>query len=252
MNVVALSWSLLAAVSGLVLLAVTVSLVTHLGITSDQVVAAGRAVLQLGAVSLVIVVAMRHVVTSLLLCLLMFAVAVYTTATRTGTRGTFGWVCVALLAGVLPVTLIMFGSGTVPFNGPGIIPTVGIIIGNMMTAHTLLGRRAFTAVRDGRGEFEAALSLGLSRRDAFGIVIDRVLAEALIPNLDQTKTVGLVTLPGAFVGVLLGGGSPLQAGAAQVLVLCGIMAGQACVVAATAELIRRGHDLPADLRTLPA
>jgi len=33
-------------------------------------------------------------------------------------------------------------------------------------------------------------------------------ALALVPGLDQTRTVGLVTLPGAFVGVLLAGASP--------------------------------------------
>ena len=52
------------------------------------------------------------------------------------------------------------------------------------------------------------------------------MPEALIPGLDQVRTAGVVTLPGAFIGVLLGGGSPAQAAAAQVLVLMGIMAAQ--------------------------
>ena len=41
---------------------------------------------------------------------------------------------------------------------------------------------------------------------------------------DQTRTVGLVTLPGAFVGVLIGSGNPVQPGAAQFLVLIGLLA----------------------------
>ena len=36
----------------------------------------------------------------------------------------------------------------------------------------------------------------------------------------------MVTLPGAFIGVMLGGGTPVQAATAQVLVLFGIMAAQ--------------------------
>jgi ABC-type iron transport system FetAB permease component len=36
--------------------------------------------------------------------------------------------------------------------------------------------------------------------------------QALVPALDRTRTVGLVTLPGAFVDVQLGGGSAVQAG----------------------------------------
>jgi len=56
-----------------------------------------------------------------------------------------------------------------------------------------------------------------------------------------------VTLPGAFVGVLLGGGSALQAGAAQALVLIGILAGQAVTVIVAHELIKGAKLLPEDL-----
>ena len=49
-----------------------------------------------------------------------------------------------------------------------------------------------------------------------------------------------MTLPGAFVGVLLGGGSPLEAGAAQLLVLVGLLAAQTLAVWTVTELIARG------------
>ena len=42
------------------------------------------------------------------------------------------------------------------------------------------------------------------------------------------------------VGVLLGGGSPLQAGAAQLLVLIGLLAAQVLAVWGVTELIARG------------
>ena len=47
--------------------------------------------------------------------------------------------------------------------------------------------------------------MGLSRREAVSLVARPAAALALVPGLDQTRTVGLVTLPGAFVGVLLAG-----------------------------------------------
>jgi putative ABC transport system permease protein len=62
----------------------------------------------------------------------------------------------------------------------------------------------------------------------------------MFPALDQTRSVGLVTLPGAFVGVLLGGGSPVQAGAAQVLVLIGLLAVETVAVLAAVELVAQG------------
>jgi putative ABC transport system permease protein len=71
-------------------------------------------------------------------------------------------------------------------------------------------------------------------------MIGPTAADALLPNLDQTRTVGLVTLPGAFVGVLLSTGSAIQAGAVQNLILLSILLSQTCAVAVTLELIARG------------
>jgi len=48
----------------------------------------------------------------------------------------------------------------------------------------------------------------------------------LTPVLDQSRTVGLVTLPGAFIGVLLGGGSAIEAGTAQLLAVVGLLAAE--------------------------
>jgi putative ABC transport system permease protein len=58
----------------------------------------------------------------------------------------------------------------------------------------------------------------------------------------------LVTLPGAFVGVLLGGGTPIQAGAAQVLVLLGLLAAETVTVIVAYQLMRVSRLLPPDLR----
>jgi putative ABC transport system permease protein len=49
-----------------------------------------------------------------------------------------------------------------------------------------------------------------------------------------------VTLPGAFVGMLLGGASPLQAAAVQLVVLVALLLVQAIAVLVTVELVARG------------
>jgi putative ABC transport system permease protein len=70
-------------------------------------------------------------------------------------------------------------------------------------------------------------------------IIGQSAIHALLPNLDSTRTVGLVTLPGAFVGVLLSTGSATQAGAVQMLILIAVLRSQTCGVAATIELVAR-------------
>ena len=61
---------------------------------------------------------------------------------------------------------------------------------------------------------------------------------------------GLVTLPGAFVGVLLGGGTALEAGATQVLVLIGLLATQAITAASLLRLIAHGRVVRTDLTSI--
>jgi putative ABC transport system permease protein len=128
----------------------------------------------------------------------------------------------------------------VPLTGIALVPVGGIVLGGAMTATSLAGRRALDELTARRGEFEAALALGLRDRDAALLVARPSAAEASTPALDQTRTVGLVTLPGAFVGVLLGSGDPVQAAAAQVLVLIGLLTAEGVAVVVVLELGRQG------------
>lgn len=231
----------------LLLLALAGSWWGQLKVERDVGVAALRAVVQLALVSLIITAVVGHVGWSMVFAVFMFAVAVFTTSRRVGAPRAWPWAALAMACGVVPVLVTIFLSGAVPFNGPSVVPMAGIIIGGVMTGHSLTGRKVFGALRDEHGLYEAGLSIGLTRAQSISEVGSRHLPEALVPALDQTRTVGLVTLPGAFVGVLLGGGSPLQAGAAQVLVLVGLLAAQTITIAVARRLIQGGRLLPPDL-----
>ena len=241
-------WRLAVVLVLLVALAVVASVVGRLDVERTQVVAAVRAVAQLGVVSLVIAAALASVWWSLAFVLLMFTVASVTSTGRIGTpRNQLPWVAFAIACGAVPVLALVFASGVVPFNGPGIIPIAGIVVGNMMTAATLTGRRAYDEIASKFGSYEAGLALGMTSPEAAFEVVQPTAKEALTPGLDQTRTVGLVTLPGAFIGVLLGGGTPLEAGAAQILVLVGLMAGQAVTSAVLLRLVAAGRVVRRDL-----
>jgi putative ABC transport system permease protein len=101
------------------------------------------------------------------------------------------------------------------------------VVGGTMTAATLTGRRLLDGLRRRRDEVEAWLSLGATPRQAVVAIARDAAAEALVPALDQTRTVGLVTLPGAFVGALLGGASAIGAARFQVVVLVGLLCAEA-------------------------
>ena len=217
--------------------AAVVAMLARLRISRAIVVASVRALAQLGAVSLLIVAVLRSWGLTAIFVASMLTIAAFTSGQRVGRRTPA--VALPILGGTLPVLGLILLTGTVPATPIAVVPIAGILIGGAMTATSLAGRRALETLRTRRGEYEAALALGLTDREAALELCRPSAAEALVPALDQTRTVGLVTLPGAFVGVLLGGASPIAAGAAQLLVLIGLLAVETIAAVLTVELVAR-------------
>ncbi|MGO4247930.1 ABC transporter permease [Paenarthrobacter sp. RAF54_2] len=184
-----------------------------------------RGTLQLAAISVILSGVISSPAFVALALLIMFAVAAATAARRVG----WSWKNLGLVGGSMglgiAVTLsIIFATGAVELTPRYALAIGGIIIGNAMTTATLAGRRFSEAVTDHWEEVEGWLALGATPRRSTLELARRAVYSALIPSIDQTKTTGLVTLPGAFVGAIFGGVSPLEAGRFQIVVLAGIMA----------------------------
>jgi len=252
MNTVTLGWPLAALMAILAAAAAATTELAGLGRGRDIVIAAVRAAVQLAVVSLVIGFVLRSIGWTAAFLALMVVVAAGTSAHRiTGSlRPRSWWTAAPILAGIVPTMAAILLSTVMPLEPVAILPTAGILIGGAMTATSLAGRRLTEELTMQRGSYEAALSIGLSRRDGVTLVARSSAALALVPGLDQTRTVGLVTLPGAFVGVLLAGASPVQAGAVQLLVLVSLLLVQAIAVTGTVELVSAGL-LPVAGRPLP-
>lgn len=231
----------------LTLVAAVVVTFGKLGHGRQVMVAAVRAAIQLGAVSLLIVGIAVSLWATAAFVVLMCAVAAGTSGRRVTGGGRGWWAGAPIVVGSMAVV-----AGLVPMRGIAIIPVAGILIGGAMTATSLAGRRALDELTSRRGEVEAGLALGLLPRDAVLLVCRPAAGQALVPALDQTRTVGLVTLPGAFVGVLLGGASPLAAGVTQLVVLVGLLAVEAVAVVLTVELVARSRLQPATPKPRPS
>lgn len=214
-----------------------------LGLGRDMLVVSGRAAVQLTAVSLLIAGVLRSGGLTAAFIAGMVVIAVATAGRRiTGSlRGSGWWTALPITAGVGPVLGLLLASTLVPAQTVAVLPVAGIFIGGAMSATGLTGRRALDELTTRRGEYEGGLALGLLPRDAALEVCRSSAALALFPVLDQTRTVGLVTLPGAFIGVLLGGADPIEAGAVQLLVLIGLLAIESIAVLITLELVARGR-----------
>ncbi|MEA3217649.1 MAG: UDP-glucose/iron transport system permease protein, partial [Acidimicrobiia bacterium] len=78
-----------------------------------------------------------------------------------------------------------------------LIPLAGMTVGNSMTSTVVVARRVLEELRDKRDEVEARLALGIAAGDAARPYVRAALRTALIPNIETTRAVGLVFLPGA-------------------------------------------------------
>jgi putative ABC transport system permease protein len=149
-----------------------------------------------------------------------------------------------VLAGATASLVVIFGLRLVDLEVRYLVAVGGIIIGNAMTAATLAGRNFLRGARARADEIEAWLSLGATPARAHEAIGQEAAREALLPTLDQTKSTGLVTLPGAFVGALFGGASPAQAAQFQLVVLAGIALTMTVTGIVVTRLVGRTPYLP--------
>ena len=127
-----------------------------------------------------------------------------------------------VVSGATVSLVLIFALGLVDLQVRYLVAIAGIIIGNAMSAATLSGRNFLRASRLRRDEIEGWLALGATPAVAHREIGQEAVRESLLPTLDQTRSTGLVTLPGAFVGALFGGASPAEAAQFQLVVLAGI------------------------------
>ncbi|MGO4692438.1 ABC transporter permease [Glaciibacter sp. 2TAF33] len=149
----------------------------------------------------------------------------------------FGWAAAAMTLGTIVTLAIVFVSGAIEFSPRYVLAIGGIIVGNAMSIATIAGRRFGEAVTDHWDEVEGWLALGATPRQSTRDLARRSVAFAMIPSTDQTRTTGLVTLPGAFVGAIFGGASPLEAGRFQIVVLAGILCAGSVVAVTLIHLL---------------
>ncbi|MCA1693566.1 MAG: ABC transporter permease, partial [Actinobacteria bacterium] len=87
-----------------------------------------------------------------------------------------------------------------------------------------------------RDAIEARLSLGLPAREAFLPHQRSALRTALLPAIDSTKVVGLISLPGSMTGLILAGVDPLTAIRYQIVVMYMLLAATALAALTTGRL----------------
>jgi putative ABC transport system permease protein len=213
------------AAGGFAVIAVVAAWRLRLGLSRDLAYAAVRAAVQLAVVGALITLVFEVEP----LAIAFVAAMVLTAALTSGGRlrvvpHARRRVAVAIGLPALAAVGLLLLIGAFAATPRAAVPTAGILIGGAMTAATITGRRLLEALEEQEGEIEARLSLGDDAQTALRPILRRAVTTGLVPVIDQTRSVGLVTLPGTFVGLVLGGASPAAAARVQLLVLLALLA----------------------------
>ena len=235
--------------AGLFLAAVAVGLAWRLGLglSSEIAIAAARAVVQLTAVGAVIVVVFKVPALAFAFVAVMLSTAAFTSGRRIRALPHARWFAFAAIAvPALLATGFLLAVGAFAFTARAAVPTAGILIGGAMAATSLTGRRLVEELSSAHAEIEARLCLGDSAREALRPSVRRAVATGLTPAIDQTRSVGLVTLPGTFVGLLLGGARPAEAASTQLVMLLALLAVELTAAALLTEFVQRAAVAPGE------
>lgn len=227
----------------------------RVGLGRDLLIAALRAAVQLAAVGAVLLVLFRHTglpgalawVTGMVLLAGQVAGRRAASAPQAALTAT-----VAIAGGSCATLGLLLALGVISTQGRVVVPVGGMVVSGAMQAATLTLRRVAEDAVASRPQIEARLSLGLSAREAFAPSARSALRNALIPSIDATRVVGLISLPGAMTGLILAGVDPLTAIRYQIVVMYMLLASAAITaVAATALATRALFDDAARLRPIP-
>ncbi|KAL2610888.1 hypothetical protein R1flu_022580 [Riccia fluitans] len=210
------------AALAVVAVAMVISYLQTLGLEKEMIYSIGRAFLQLSIIGFVLefIFNQANVGWIFLAYMIMVTVAGYTAGQRARNVPNGGYVAgVSILMGTALTMALLVLLRVFPFTPRYIIPIAGMMVGNAMTVTGVTLKRMREDLRLQQGMIETALALGATPRQATIKQVRRALVVGLSPVLDNAKTVGLISLPGAMTGLIMGGASPTEAIQLQIIVM---------------------------------
>ncbi len=207
----------------LIALVIAVSWWRRLGLERSVVWAAARATVQLLAVGAFFSYVFESSLAGLwsgLWVLGMVAIAGVVVARRTGAGRDLALVGLSAIGATVGVVMaVIFGLGILELESVSVVVIAGITIGNTLPTVVQAVDRTRTQLLESAGQIEAMLALGLDGPAATQHVVHDVARLALLPQIERTKVVGLIALPGAMTGLLLAGVDPIDAVLIQLVVM---------------------------------
>ncbi|WP_373899372.1 ABC transporter permease [Haloimpatiens sp. FM7315] len=216
-----LNVSSLVIASSLVLISLLFSYFQKLKLEKDTIVGVIRAIIQLTIVGYLLdyIFGLKNPLFTFCLLIFMIFNASFNAAKR-GKKIKNGVVIsfISIAVGTSITLSILVFSGAIKFRPYEVIPVGGMIISNSMVALGLCYRQLNLDFKNKRQEVETKLSLGADILPSSIEIIRDAIKTGMLPTIDSTKTLGIVSLPGMMTGLILAGTPPVQAIRYQIMV----------------------------------
>ncbi len=240
-----LSWMDLLLISACILINVGLSIRFKMGMGKQLLIAGSRTVIQLFAIGFVLdkVFSINNPLLVFLVLAIMALLAGWTISRRT--KRTFpGILPTSILSITLPAFLMTGYAVFIVVHPPNwadpryLIPLMGMVLGNSLTAISLAMDRFTNAMVEDRPKIELLLCFGFDRKKATEVPLRDAVRTGMTPMINAMLIVGLVSLPGMMTGQILGGSSPGTAVRYQILVMF-LLAGSTALGSALSVLLLR-------------
>tara|TARA_B100000700_G_scaffold331364_1_gene463510 strand:- start:4253 stop:5125 length:873 start_codon:yes stop_codon:yes gene_type:complete len=246
-------WGLVASLA-MIVVAIGISLLLRLRLERDLTIATGRSVGQLVIAGWALTLILKDetpVIWAWLWVVAMIPFAALSASKREKRLQGLIWTTAAGYIFGLGISLsVLFALQILPLESRVLVPVAGMIVGNSLRVVVVAATRLVDAIRDSKLEIEAMLSLGFTRYKAVQRVVSETLRLALIPQIETTRTVGVIFLPGILTGLILAGVDPLEAALMQAVILFLIL-GSAAITGLIVVLFGAQKFLTTDHRLEP-
>ena len=221
-----LTYSDIVLASSLIVIVLIVSWRLRLQLTSTLLMAAVRTVVQLSFIGLILawIFAREQWYEVLLILTVMTLIAGSAARNRVkrSYKGLFVDTLMAVSISAVLVTIIAISLilRVQPWYTPQfIIPILGLILGNSLTAISLTSNQLIEAFHEQQARIEMMLSISARPFEAVHEQIRAAIVNGMTPTLNSMLVVGIVSLPGMMTGQILAGADPTQAVRYQIVTM---------------------------------
>ena len=220
-----LTYGDIALASSLIIIVLLISWRLRLKLSKTLLIAAFRTIIQLSFIGLILAwIFAREQWYEVLLILTVMTLIAGSAAKNRVKRSYKGLTDTLLAVGISAILVTAIAIIAIlnvePWYTPQfIIPILGLILGNSLTAISLTSNQLIESFHEQSGRIEMMLSLSAKPFEAVHEQIKAAITNGMTPTLNSMLVVGIVSLPGMMTGQILAGADPTQAVRYQIVTM---------------------------------